>query len=157
MTFLKRSRCLNEDCSCPSEPSGSGLPPLWLKDNTSKGSNETTRTNRTECPTNIVGKSADGENSEVKVLTNFWSFIYRKRLLKCQNSFVICLLKENCFLLVEWSFLFDIFQEIYFFKKQPNPTETLYIKRNDFLSKTNLYSWTPILMPCWVGRGVTIK
>jgi len=56
--------CLNEDCSCPSEPSGSGLPPLWLKDNTSKGSNETTRTNRTECPTNIVGKSADGENSE---------------------------------------------------------------------------------------------
>ena len=67
---------MNEDCSCPSEPTDppSGLQPLWLRDtaaeagNTSKSSNEP-RTNRTECPTNInsgeVAKTANGENSEV--------------------------------------------------------------------------------------------
>jgi len=67
--------CLNEDCSCPSEPVDppSGLRPLWLKDtvaaaaagggNTpSKSSNET-RTNRTECPTTKI--NSDGENSEM--------------------------------------------------------------------------------------------
>jgi len=66
--------CLNEDCSCPSEPTDppSGLQPLWLREtatagNTSKSSNEP-RTNRTECPTSInsgeVAKTANGENSE---------------------------------------------------------------------------------------------
>jgi len=56
--------CLNEDCSCPSEPSGSdlpsGVPPLWFKDfkQESKASNGT-KTNRTECPTVTEGEVSE--------------------------------------------------------------------------------------------------
>jgi len=53
--------CLNEDCSCPSEPiDTSGLAPLWLKDfkQESKASNGT-KTNRTECPTVTEGEVSE--------------------------------------------------------------------------------------------------